>query len=341
MASLSKTGKIDLINIGLLLFSCLLAFVIPFELFLFVYAVLGPLHYLTEISWLHDKNYYAQSKRDVILLVVISLFLTFLFISGEYFPDVKEHFVFYDDSTWFTSSLTFIALGSALFIAFIKKPIIRFIGIVLTCLSVLLIHHSIIFFTVFLPTLVHVFLFTSLFMLYGALRSRSKLGLLTVLLHIACPFLLFYLFPGETFFGTSAGIEVYDDSTFRGVNFQIMNDYFYNAEYEGMSFEEITYQSQAGIAIMRFIAFAYTYHYLNWFSKTEVIRWHKVPKSRFAVVIAAWVVSVVLYYIDYTLGFQWLFLLSFMHVLLEFPLNYVSVVGIFQELKIRILKPTT
>ena len=89
---------------------------------------------------------------------------------------------------------------------------------------------------------------------------------------------------------------------------------------------------------MRFIAFAYTYHYLNWFSKTEVIRWHKVPKARFALVIVAWIVSVVLYAVDYMLGFQWLFLLSFMHVLLEFPLNYISVVGIFKELKLRILK---
>ena len=80
MSSLSKTGKIDLVNIGLLIFSCALAFVIPFELFLFVYAVLGPLHYLTEISWLHDKNYYTKSKKDVILLVVISLFLTALFV---------------------------------------------------------------------------------------------------------------------------------------------------------------------------------------------------------------------------------------------------------------------
>ena len=34
------------------------------------------------------------------------------------------------------------------------------------------------------------------------------------------------------------------------------------------------YRSPAGLAIMRFIAFAYAYHYLNWFSKTAVIRWH-------------------------------------------------------------------
>src|SRR2546430_5445042 len=43
--------------------SCLLAYAFPFELFLFSYAVLGPLHYLTEISWLHDRKYFVQARR--------------------------------------------------------------------------------------------------------------------------------------------------------------------------------------------------------------------------------------------------------------------------------------
>ncbi len=339
MASLSKTGKIDVINIGLLLLSCVLAFVIPFELFLFVYAVLGPLHYLTEISWLHDKNYYSKSRKDVILLVVISLALTFLFIAGQHFPDWLNDFMPGEERNVLTSSLTFIAFGSALFMAFIKKPVIRAIGIILTCLSVLMINNALVFFTVFLPTLVHVFLFTALFMLYGALKSRSNIGLLTVALHVACPFILFYVLPGETFFGISeGGKQAYNDSMFQGLNFHILSNYFDTTAFQGMTVEKVLYESNAGVAVMRFIAFAYTYHYLNWFSKTEIIRWHKVPKARFVLVIVAWVVSVVLYAIDYMLGFQWLFLLSFMHVLLEFPLNYVSVVGIFQELRLRIAK---
>jgi hypothetical protein len=98
------------------------------------------------------------------------------------------------------------------------------------------------------------------------------------------------------------------------------------------------YDSKIGLAIMRFIAFAYTYHYLNWFSKTEIIRWHKVPKARFVLVIVGWFVSIVLYSINFRVGFQWLFLLSFMHVMLEFPLNYVSFMGIFSEVKARLFK---
>jgi hypothetical protein len=339
MSSLSKTGKIDLVNIGLLIFSCALAFVIPFELFLFVYAVLGPLHYLTEISWLHDKNYYTKSKKDVILLVVISLFLTALFVFGQHFPEQLNEYVPRELNTLLNSHLTFVAFGAALFMALIKKPVIRAVGIILTVLLVLLVNKSIPFFTVFLPTLVHVFLFTSLFMLYGALRSKSKMGLLTVALHIICPFLLFYMFQGGDYiFLSDGGKDMYGNSMFAGLNFHILQE---NLGVEIRSAEEFTnimFNSNLGVAVMRFIAFAYTYHYLNWFSKTEIIRWHKVPKSRFVVVIVAWIVSIVLYAMDYSLGFQWLFLLSFMHVLLEFPLNYVSVVGIFQELRNRSVK---
>src|SRR6185503_18502004 len=54
--------QINYLNIGLMLVSCLLAFRFPFELFLFSYAILGPLHYLTEISWLHERKYFTESK---------------------------------------------------------------------------------------------------------------------------------------------------------------------------------------------------------------------------------------------------------------------------------------
>jgi hypothetical protein len=89
--------------------------------------------------------------------------------------------------------------------------------------------------------------------------------------------------------------------------------------------------STIGIMLMRFIAFAYLYHYLNWFSKTEVIRWHKVPKIRFAAVIILWLLACGAYAYDYSIGLNFLFFLSFTHVLLEFPLNIVSIVGIGTE----------
>ena len=53
---------VNYLNAGLMVLSAGLAFILPFELFLFAYAVLGPLHYLTQISWLHDRGYHTKRK---------------------------------------------------------------------------------------------------------------------------------------------------------------------------------------------------------------------------------------------------------------------------------------
>ena len=50
------TSQVNYLNIGLMIVSAIAAFILPFELFLFAYAVLGPLHYLTESSWLQDRG---------------------------------------------------------------------------------------------------------------------------------------------------------------------------------------------------------------------------------------------------------------------------------------------
>jgi hypothetical protein len=51
------------------------------------------------------------------------------------------------------------------------------------------------------------------------------------------------------------------------------------------------------------------------------------------VIVVLWLISVGLYYYDYRLGFDVLFLISFLHVFLEFPLNHVSFIGIYTEAK--------
>jgi hypothetical protein len=85
--------------------------------------------------------------------------------------------------------------------------------------------------------------------------------------------------------------------------------------------------------VMRFIAFAYTYHYLNWFSKTSVIKWHEVPKFRLLLIGLAWCTAMAIYIYDYSLGFMVMYLLSFLHVLLEFPLNHKTIIGIVKEIR--------
>ena len=95
--------------------------------------------------------------------------------------------------------------------------------------------------------------------------------------------------------------------------------------------EDVLYSSY-GALVGRFVAYAYTYHYLNWFSKTSLIGWHKVSPWRLGAVGAFWIVSMALYAQDYRLGLKVLYGLSFLHVFLEFPLNHVSFVGIGREI---------
>src|SRR5581483_6211306 len=101
----------------------------------------------------------------------------------------------------------------------------------------------------------------------------------------------------------------------------------------GAATRETIFSSDIGFGIMRFIAFAYTYHYLNWFSKTSVIKWHQVPRQWLLSVIVLWIFSVGLYAYSYETGLMVLYFLSMLHVFLEFPLNYRSFIGIGDEVK--------
>jgi hypothetical protein len=95
---------------------------------------------------------------------------------------------------------------------------------------------------------------------------------------------------------------------------------------------EAIYESTSGLMVMRFIAFAYTYHYLNWFSKTSIIKWHEVSARRTVGIVGLWLLSLALYAHDYQTGMMALYFLSILHVMLEFPLNHRTFVGIGREL---------
>jgi hypothetical protein len=66
----------------------------------------------------------------------------------------------------------------------------------------------------------------------------------------------------------------------------------------------------------------YTYHYLNWFSKTSIIGWHEISRVRMVGIIVLWILAVGIYFVDYRIGFAVLLTLSLGHVILEFPLNH-------------------
>ena len=329
--SIKNTDNLNYVNIGLMLLACGVAFFVPFELFLVVYAVLGPAHYLTEISWLHERKYFSKGKWDFVFLglAAIALFITSYVLR-------PNGFVTGEQSQTYSTAFVYIAFISALAMVVMKSAFYRLLAVLVIMASAIISKNAMIFFSVFLPTLIHVYVFTGLFMLYGAMKGRSKSGYLSCLVFVLVPLLFVFIHP-------ESGISEWarrDYSKFEGLNLYILNlwdsDIYSLPVTTQSGFETMIngiYQSKVGVAFMRFIAFAYTYHYLNWFSKTTVIKWHQIPKLRMGVIVALWLVSVGLYYYDYRLGFDVLFLISFLHVFLEFPLNHVSFIGIYTEAK--------
>jgi hypothetical protein len=361
-------NQVDYMNIGLMLVALVAAFLLPFEVFLFSYAILGPLHYLTEISWLHDRQYFAPKKLDWIPLAIIGvvILLGARSVMGEDIVNALSSIGLGPAMEWidkYVYDITFLSFGLAfIFVAF-KDWTYRIVAIMFLLLAAYIFalpepvagqittqqqlntyiskHTSPFFkiFAVYLPTLVHVYLFTGAFILFGALKRKSNAGYVSFAAFVLCALACFFIFPNPTGYAVSDWAVTNYTRTFLGLNKYLVTD-FGNVNF--LDTESVNYFTDPlSLKLTRFIAFAYTYHYLNWFSKTSIIRWHKVPKLRFAIVIVAWVASVVLYLADYNNGFRWLFLLSFLHVLLEFPLNHLSFIGIGQELYARITGKST
>lgn len=315
-----KLLNLDVVNIILMLLSAVIAFFIPFELFLFVFAFLGPLHYLTEINWLHTKNYYTTAKNDYLLLVFI------LFIVGiSIFSPLAVYF------KKFLPILIAFAFFSAFGMQqFAKTKAKNVYYVIVLGISVLLFYFftekSEIIFSYLLPTLIHVFIFTGLFILVGALKRDNSLGKISLIIFVLCGGILLF----APVFSINQSISSYITTSYdslKSIN-QILIGYFSNDSSNNV------FTSVIGIKIMRFIAFAYTYHYLNWFSKTSVIQWHKTSKKMIILIIAIWTASVVVYLYDFRLGLKWLYLLSLAHVFLEFPLNFKTITLIKQQLKV-------
>lgn len=328
-----NTTQINYLNIGLMILSCVAAFIIPFELFLFSYAILGPLHYLTEISWLHKRQYFSPGKWDYIFLGVLALlvsiasaFPTLYDMLGPKDTDGKP--IHTDELVEFVQAFqqaipffAFTAFAGAALMILAKdrrKRIAGFIIIIIVGYLFRSEHITFLAFVVFLPTLVHVFVFTGAFILLGALKNKSFSGILSLIVFIACAVSFFVFYQHTVSTPTSYSVKIYDDS-FLIFNQQILETFTHHS-----STREAVYHSPIGTMIARFIGFAYTYHYLNWFSKTTVIKWHLINRRTFFIIVAIWVLSVALYFTNYIMGIMVLYFLSYLHVTFEFPLNWRS-----------------
>jgi hypothetical protein len=309
--------------------ACAAAFVVPFHLFLFAYAVLGPLHYLTQISWLHDRGYFTKRRTDALILGgLTALAVVSPFTASNPVEGLQR-----------SAPVVCVALVGALVMAFSTSGLVR-VAVVLagivTATGVVSLT-AILLLGYFLTTLIHVFVFTAMFILVGSLKTRSASGLVSlgVLLVSAAACLLApvgrpespgpYLLTAYGPFGSLIAQLVAVLGWLGWRPLRTMDDIFL---------------SSSGVAATRFIAFAYTYHYLNWFSKTKVIGWHEIPRRRAVAILGGWALAVGCYALDYRFGFLVLLGLSQLHVVLEFPLDNIVGVDIGRKLG-AIFRPAT
>ncbi len=316
--------KIEVLNIVLILISLGLAFILPFELFLFSYAVLGPLHYLTEINWLNKKNFFLKDRKAMAVLLVITIVISLVSIFNlSQQKDIYLKFISHY-SRLFTSILilTGFFYSMAMVLIATRKRIISalLVSFGISIFILKFIPYSFIIVGLFLPTIIHVYLFTLFFMWLGAIKNKSIYGIFAIVLMCSVPLIIFF-FPGnKIYYCSSNEIEkIFLETRFQYLIIQV-NKLFKFSEHIHFSFNSI-----AIIKIQIFLAFAYTYHYLNWFSKTSIIGWGKnISKKHFTYILFFWILSMIIYYYNYRIGMTALFFFSMFHVIAEFPLNFLS-----------------
>ncbi|MCH2035249.1 MAG: hypothetical protein MK202_17205 [Tenacibaculum sp.] len=319
--------NVDTLNTILIIVSLILAYLLPFELFLISYAILGPLHYITEINWIQNKKYFVKGKYWLQLCILFALIvavpaLVDLNIVESYLSEDLLNMV--NNVRPYSNMAIFLCLVIAYSLLFIKKVYLRVLVIsIMAVLSFILVNESTFSLVVgiLLPTLIHVYLFTLLFMWYGTLRKNSKVGSFNVVFLMVIPFVI-YLIPSQE---SWRKLSEYVINTYVESNFYLLNVYVSKligaSDGTNFNFSDVITRK-----IQLFISFAYTYHYLNWFSKTTVIGWHKNINTRKLIfLLVIWISSIALYAYNFKLGLILLLFLSFMHVFLEFPINIISI----------------
>ena len=283
--------RVNAINSVLVVVSFCVALLLPYQLLFFSYVFLGPAHYLTQISWLHDKQYFINSRK-ILLPLICATVIALLFEYRLTAPAIAFSLIL---------SAYYVAQKQA------RNSLLLIFSAMTIAFALSMIPSAAFFFAVLLPTVVHTFIFTGSFLLVGYLKSNDKRAAITLTLFIGLG-LSFFFIPHEWL----QSANHFD--TLPGDYFDNVADFLSDLT---APVRAIEYASN----IFAFLSFVYTYHYLNWFSKTGLIRWHEVSKKRGAFMVALYFIAISIYLYDLELGFTALLSLSLLHVLLEFPLN--------------------
>ncbi len=334
-----NANKIDNLNIFLILASLILAVKLPFQLFVFSYVVLGPLHYLTEINWISNKAFFLKKPKWSAVLLVLSLLIAlpllhnlpaFNKVLGANFLNEAVQKISNYSNNFILIALLF-SIGIIHFENWKNIFLFFIFSVAFSYLILKYIQFSTIIVGVFIPTIIHVYIFTLLFMILGAINSKNIGSIIALIFLIISPLLIFNL-PINLLDYTQAKENT---GKFAEVNFSNLAKAI--ATFLGDKTNHYVLFSEMGIKIQIFIAFCYTYHYLNWFSKTTVIGWYKIINpTKLFFIFSFWLISVLFYWYNSKAGLLLLFFLSFLHVILEFPLNLLTIKYIAHKLIVKL-----
>jgi hypothetical protein len=149
---------IDAVHLGLMLAALAITYLVPFELLLLSYVVLGPAHYFTEISWLHDRKYFLPRRNIAFGLAGVAVVAALI--------DNAARFGFV---IW----MVFVACALLTTTTAAQSAVLTFAALAVTAIMAAN-GSSLAVLGILLPTLIHVSLFTLVFMTLGAYRSGSK-----------------------------------------------------------------------------------------------------------------------------------------------------------------------
>ena len=314
------TDRINNTNSVLMLMAAGAAFVAPFEIFLLSYAILGPLHYLTELSWLYDRDCFLAGRGDYFPLIVLCFAV--IVIPVTHWPSAR--------TSEFAAMMNYAAFAFAAVLLWARTAKRRVVGCGVMALLLPVVANSElcrVFFWPLLPTIIHVFIFTGAFILLGALRGRSKSALASLVVLGLCT-LVFFCVPMMPIHAVSSYARA-AYAPFEHINWIVMNA----LRLTPAGSADPLYESPQGLAVMRFIAFAYLHHYLNWFSKTSIIKWNRISRARGATIVSLWFASLWIIAHHGAAGSMLLASLSYAHGFLELPLDHKTFVYIARELR--------
>jgi hypothetical protein len=305
LAAVQIRGRLRWTDLAALVVSGVAAVIAPLQVFLFSFAILGPLHYLTEIAWLRKKQFYVRdgmvSSRAYVLLATAAVAVT---LSSE----VLRHDIWF----WTVGVMLLVSLSV------LVRNIYAILAIATAAIITAFFLKTWVFFiAVMVPTLVHVFFFTWTFMVSGALRDKraSLVKWVNPALMLVIPLALMFL---PMRYAQPGGIWLRSEGlTFASIHTKLVRDLHHT-----MMLNSSLLNDAVVAGLLRVFAFVYLFHYLNWFTKTELLEWHKVSRRGWMGIGLIYIANISVYAVSLRAGFLVSTFLSLLHVLLEFPLNW-------------------